>query len=201
MNKEQLLKNEKKYEALKSNSSYSSRVGYYDITRQYLRFAEIKHFIGNQSGSILDVGCGNAEFLQFLKATGFDGKYFGIDVCQRLIKEAKNRFPSCKFTQGDILKLKKIKYDYIVASGIFNFNYGQDIYLVKKLLLIMFSLAKRKVIFNGICKQKSKKDRESFFIDQWCLCKWIEKKLNCYIEIRSNIIDFNFTISMGRTRS
>lgn len=201
MNKKQLLKNEKKYEALKSNASYSSRVGYHDITRQYLRFAEIKTFIGNQSGSILDVGCGNAEFLQFLKGTGFDGKYFGIDVCQRLIKEARIRFPACEFTQSDVLKLKKKKYDYIVASGIFNFNYGQNINLIKKLLLKMFTLAKRKVIFNGICKQKSRKDRKSFFIDQWYLCKWIERKLNCYIEIRSNMIDFNFTISMGRTRT
>lgn len=201
MDKKLLNRNNAKYTGLKGKPTPSGRAGYDDITRQYLRFSEIKHFISNHSGSILDVGCGNAEFFQFLKATGFDGTYSGIDVNPGLLEEAKKRFPKCKFKQVDILELKREKFDYIIASGIFNYDYGQNLELIKKMLEKMFSLANRKIIFNGICSQGTRRDAGTFYIDQWELCRWIEKEFNCMVEVRSSFVKFNFTISMGRTRS
>jgi SAM-dependent methyltransferase len=201
MDKKLLNRNNAKYAGLKDKATPSGRAGYDDITRQYLRFSEIKHFISNLSGSILDVGCGNAEFFQFLKATGFDGTYSGIDVNPGLLEEAKKRFQECTFKQVDIMAIKKEKYDYVIASGIFNYDYGQNLELIKKMLLKMFSLAGRKVIFNGICSQGTRRDTGTFYIDQWDLCHWIEKEINCMVEVRCSFVKFNFTISMGRTRS
>jgi len=201
MDKKLLNRNNAKYAGLQNKTTPSGRAGYDDISRQYLRFSEIKHFISNHSGSILDVGCGNAEFFQFLKATGFDGAYHGIDVNSGLLKEAKKRFPECTFKQVDILSLNTRKLDYIVASGVFNYDYGQNLELIKKMLKKMFSLAKRKVIFNGICSQGTRRDVGTFYIDQWELCRWIEEEFKCMVEVRSKFVKFNFTISMSKTRS
>ena len=201
MEKKLLNRNNAIHTNLSDKDTPSGRVGFDDITRQYLRFSEIKSFIGNHSGSILDVGCGNAEFFQFLKATGFDGTYSGIDVNQRLLKEAKKRFPECKFKLIDVLQINREKFDYIIASAIFNYDYGQDIELIKKMLVKMFALANRKVIFNGVCCQGTRKDLGTFYIDQWELCRWIETKFDCLLEVRSSFVKFNFTISLGRTRS
>lgn len=200
--KENLLdSNNSLYASLQEMKTPSSRAGYNDITRQYLRFSEIKHLISNYSGSILDAGCGNAEFLQFLKSTGFDGKYTGIDVNPDLLKEAMTRFPRESFTLCDIMKLKGCEYDYVIASGIFNYDYGQDLDLVKNVLKKMFSLAKHKAIFNGLCREGTRKDQGAFYIDQWDLCRWIETELQCKIEARSSFITYNFTLSLSRTWS
>lgn len=201
MNKRQLIRINTIYEKLQSKHSFSERVAWDDTVRQYLRFSEIKSFIGDLSGSILDVGCGNAEFLQFLKGTGFEGSYSGIDVNQKLLEEAKKRFPKANFKKKDISNIKDCKYDYVVASGIFNFDYGQDIKLVKKKCAKMYSLARRKAIFNGICNQVTRRDKGFFYIDQWEICRWFEKELGCMVEIRSGFVKFNFTISMSRTIS
>jgi SAM-dependent methyltransferase len=201
MNKRQLIRINSFYEKLQTKDSFSERVAWDDTARQYLRFSEIKSFIGDLSGSILDVGCGNAEFLQFLKGTGFEGSYLGIDVNHKLLQEAKKRFPEANFKKKDIINIKNDKYDYVIASGIFNFDYGQDIKLVKNMCAKMFSLASRKAIFNGICSQVSRRDEGFFYIDQWEICRWFEKELGCMAEIRSGFVKFNFTISMSRTFS
>jgi ubiquinone/menaquinone biosynthesis C-methylase UbiE len=198
MNKEQLKINNQKYRNLQTKSNPSGRAGYDDITRQYLRFSEIKHFIGNLSGSVLDVGCGNAEFFKFLKMTGFEGHYTGIDVNKELLAEAKERFPDGKFLNMGILEMRNRKYDYVIASGIFNYDYGQDIVLIKKMLKKMYSVASRKVIFNGVCSQGTRRDKGTFYIDQWELCKWMEGEVGCLVEIRNCFVKFNFTLSMSR---
>ena len=198
MNKNQICKNNEKYKSLQNKKKPSERVGYDDINRQYLRFSEIKTFIGKQSGSILDVGCGNAEFYKFLKMTGFEGKYTGIDVNKSLLFEAKKRFPDGKFLKTDVLGFRGRKYDYVVASGIFNYDYGQNISLVNKMLEKMYSMARRKAIFNGICSQGTRRDKGTFYIDQWKISKWVEKKFGSMVEIRSGFLQFNFTISMSR---
>lgn len=201
MDKELLARNNAKYASLKDKKTPSARAGYDDITRQYLRFSEIKHFICNHSGSILDVGCGNAEFFQFLRATGFDGTYSGIDVNHDLLEEAKERFPDCNFQLTDILSMENERFDYVVASGIFNYDYGQNLDLIKKMIEKMYVLANRKAVFNGICSQRTRRDPGTFYIDQWELCRWIELELGGLLELRSDFVKFNFTISISRTRT
>ncbi len=50
---------------------------------------------------ILDLGCGNGRFSQYLENTC----YAGVDFSEELIKQARERFPNKHFQQGDALNL------------------------------------------------------------------------------------------------
>ncbi len=50
---------------------------------------------------VLDLGCGNGRFCEYLKETN----YRGIDFSENMIKEAKKRYPRNKFLIGNALSL------------------------------------------------------------------------------------------------
>ncbi len=52
---------------------------------------------------VLDLGCGNGRFYQFLKDK--DINYVGIDSSSRLIEKAKGRYPDVDFRVADALSL------------------------------------------------------------------------------------------------
>ncbi len=52
---------------------------------------------------ILDLGCGNGRYFEYLK--GKDVDYFGVDISERLINIAKSRYPKAIFQTADALNL------------------------------------------------------------------------------------------------
>jgi len=52
---------------------------------------------------VLDSGCGNGRFYEFLKNKKID--YSGVDVSEKLIKIAKERYPEAKFQTANALTL------------------------------------------------------------------------------------------------
>jgi len=56
-----------------------------------------------RGNKILDLGCGNGRFYQFLKDKDID--YIGIDSSLRLIEKAKERYPDVDFRAADALNL------------------------------------------------------------------------------------------------
>lgn len=52
---------------------------------------------------VLDLGCGNGRYLEFLKGKNVD--YFGVDSSEKLIEIAKSKYPEAKFQVGDALNL------------------------------------------------------------------------------------------------
>ena len=89
--------------------------------RQVLRF-KIFSEIGNLDGhSVLDIGCGFGDFYQYFKDQSIKIKYTGIDVCPSFIKVCRQRFPEASFFVKDFQNDSiRGKYDYIVASQVFN---------------------------------------------------------------------------------
>ena len=90
---------------------------------QYLRFEIINSFIKDEieNCSIVDAGCGFAEYLNYLKKSGLKAKsYIGIDLEQRMVNLSKERFPHEEFLQRDVLKDSLPKADYYVCSGSMN---------------------------------------------------------------------------------
>ena len=90
---------------------------------QYLRFEVLNSFIKEEikNSSIVDAGCGFAEYLNYLKKSGLKPKlYIGIDLEEEMVSLSKNRFPNTKFLVKDILKGELPIADYYVCSGAMN---------------------------------------------------------------------------------
>jgi SAM-dependent methyltransferase len=87
---------------------------------QYLRFEQLCRVIEPGKFSILDYGCGYGELINFLKAESrFNFNYTGYDISPQMIKAATGAFKNTAGTEF-VSALHDKKFDYTVASGIFN---------------------------------------------------------------------------------
>ena len=73
--------------------------------------------------SVLDLGCGNARFLQYLKNEGIPFKsYLGIDSEKSFITENKRKFPEGNFRTQDILDYENFQstppHDLVCVFGV-----------------------------------------------------------------------------------
>ncbi len=89
---------------------------------QNLRFKQFLKLIQERSFSLLDYGCSYGAFADYLTDQGLDVDYYGFDILESAIEEAR-RFhvgkPQRTFF-SDPLQLTIC--DYVVASGVFNYR-------------------------------------------------------------------------------
>ncbi|GAB4160045.1 MAG: hypothetical protein Fur003_3730 [Candidatus Dojkabacteria bacterium] len=98
---------------------------------------------------VLDIGCGNGRFNEFLMKSSLDFNYLGVDFSAELLEYAQNRYPEGHFVQKDLLELNTSdlgneKFDLVVAFGVFHHIAGFENRL--KLLQLM----KSSLIENGL---------------------------------------------------
>lgn len=70
---------------------------------------------------ILDIGCGNGRYYEFLHQNGINIDYLGVDNIEKFIKIAQENYPKAKFEQKDIFQeLEKIedRYDLVSIFGV-----------------------------------------------------------------------------------
>lgn len=112
-------------------------------SRQAIRFA-VHQQLGDLAGKkILDVGCGFADFYQYISAnvTG-NIDYTGIDIVPEFITENKKNHPQAQFFCDNIFDsdfLEKNQFDYIFCSQVFNnkFEFTDNVSFIKKVIEIL----------------------------------------------------------------
>jgi len=66
--------------------------------------------------SVLDVGCGTGDLFRYLKKTGKNVKYLGVDQSADMLKRAGKRNPEAHFVQGNIYQMDDIpKFDTVIS--------------------------------------------------------------------------------------
>lgn len=69
--------------------------------------------------SLLDVGCGWGGLLEYANAQGIRLRYTGIDLVEKMVAYARDRFPDADVEVGDVRDLKGGgRFDYVVANGV-----------------------------------------------------------------------------------
>lgn len=94
-----------------------------DQTSQTLRFDRLTRFLPpHQVSSLLDVGCGNGALATFLATRFPEVNVFGIDICPEMVAVclATHGEGTARVTTCDELLREGSRFDYIVASGVFN---------------------------------------------------------------------------------
>lgn len=167
--------------------------------RQYLRFAElIKNVdMNDPSKTILDIGSGTGELYKFLNFMGYRGIYLGVDINENLVKVSKERFPKAMFIQHNILEKSGTVFnaDYVLMSGLFNVDFGQDMEWIKQFIRAMVLNCKRFVSFNAISTHVNHKEESMFYIDPselFNFCLSLSKRVSIY----HHNIPYNFTVQI-----
>jgi tRNA (uracil-5-)-methyltransferase TRM9 len=86
---------------------YKTIASHFDSSRQYFwpGFTSLKNHLPADFKSlrVLDLGCGNGRFGEFLESQNLLQSYTGLDSDPSLIQEAKQRYPQLTFKHQDIL--------------------------------------------------------------------------------------------------
>ncbi|MCQ2529930.1 MAG: class I SAM-dependent methyltransferase [Lachnospiraceae bacterium] len=82
----------------------------------------------NEGKSILDVACGTGVMMEFYKERGYQD-VTGIDISDKMIEKAKEKFPEVTFICGDVEQVNfERKFDHIVVYNAFpHFPSGVDL--------------------------------------------------------------------------
>lgn len=196
-----------------SNNYYNQRSKQYPCTSkavfwddqqtQYLRFHEIvKHIDLDADSTILDVGCGNAELYKYLNFNGFKGQYKGYDINQELLSQASQMYPGIDVEEVDILGQNvEQRFDYVVVSGLFNLNYGQTMAWVEQMLVALYGLARKKVIFNAISSYVNFKQDEMFYINPTTLLDFVLRQLSSQVVLEHGILPYYYLIAIDKSKN
>lgn len=160
-----------------------------------------KHIPHDTNVSVLDIGCGNGGLLKHLNYSGFRGTYHGYDINTILIDSAKKIYPAYSkcFTVADILNDPiNETFDYVVLSGLFNSNYGQDYQWVCSFIEKMYSLTNKKVVFNAISTYTNFKEETMYYINPFEISDFIIKNLSNEIILEHGQLPYNFQIVINK---
>jgi len=193
---------------LKKLNSYRASLAKYGVSPRALkwktkeaalvRYRELFWDLDIEGKSILDVGCGFGDIINFLKSKTNNFSYFGIDLVPEFIEIARRNHPEANFVIGDFFSYKfERSFDIVVCCGALNSaleNLESRFEAIKK----MFSLASWALSFNmaGNHPQPlNKKGGRVYYVDSL-------EVLNFCFSLTSNLIfrhhyrEKDFTIVM-----
>lgn len=79
--------------------------GYRRYTNDRPRFRTCFKLVGRSFGSLLDAGCGEGHWLQYLSKRFPEAKYTGIEIAANRAAKARDRLPGVRILQGDIANI------------------------------------------------------------------------------------------------
>lgn len=115
---------------------------------QYKRFEIITACIQNdiQQSSLIDAGCGFAEYYHYLTLQKqIPKEYIGIDCEINMIKIAQERFSFLEFYVQNVLKDVLIEADYYICSGALNILSKEEFFIF---IQNAWTYSKKGFIFN-----------------------------------------------------
>lgn len=97
------------------------------MERRAVRFGVLQSLGDMHGASVLDVGCGLADFFAYLRENGITADYTGYDITPEFVTLARERFPEASFEVRDI-QTQGIprRFDYIISSQTFNNRFQHD---------------------------------------------------------------------------
>jgi len=114
--------------------------------RREIRFDVLTEIGICEGASVLDVGCGFADYYSYLIEKGINIHYTGIDIVPELIESASAAYPDLDLQVRDLQEnpFSESSFDYVICSQVFNFHLGErkNNELVKDMLGIMFRSAR-----------------------------------------------------------
>jgi SAM-dependent methyltransferase len=110
-------------------------LGWQSRTTQYRRFAVLAEVGALAQTRVLDVGCGLGDLYGYLQTQGIPVDYTGYDLLPEMVAHARQRFPEARFEVRDVLQdFGAERFDYILSSGTFNVNFGDNLRAVQQVL-------------------------------------------------------------------
>lgn len=142
------------------------KLGWESAEAQALRFAAFVDNADLEGKSILDVGCGLGNLLEYLTMKNISVKYTGVDILPRMIDCANGKRICGEFHCVDIFKDNPFgdkSFDAVYASGIFNLNLGNNHEFFLDALCRFSHIAREVIAFNLLDHRSPDKEDAYFY--------------------------------------
>lgn len=137
--------------------------------RRTIRF-DVLTKVGIVDGSsVLDVGCGFADYFDYANELGINIQYTGIDIVPELIQSAKNSKPEIDLEVRDLQEspYPPGSFDYVISSQVFNYRFSKqkNEQLVKEMLKLMYETARHGVAVDFLTSYVDFQQDELFYYE------------------------------------
>lgn len=183
------------YESLIAEHGHHPRSCDYGRPESQQTKFEVLSEISDYSGkSILDVGCGFADFIPFLEGKFKGISYHGVDITPSMAKAAAERHPDHRIECRDILSAPpKQQYDLVTSNGIFYLAGENARDFMHKMVTHMFSLATEAVAFNTLSTWADFMNDKEFYADPAETLEFC-KSLTPKVTLRHDYMNHDFTV-------
>ncbi len=189
------------YSALINQYGHDPRAcDYGRASSQLAKFEVISAGIRETSAlNLLDVGCGFADYADYLQANGQSNiSYYGLDLSQQMIDNARELHPALTFYRGDICELEfDVTFDYVTANGIFYLLGEAAEDYMQTLVARMFALSKKGLIFNSLSSLADTLEPGEFYADPSRVLAFCQT-LTRNVILRHDYLGHDFTVYMYR---
>jgi ubiquinone/menaquinone biosynthesis C-methylase UbiE len=196
---EQRLIIERYNERLTTLGETAQALGWRDSSQQNLRFRVLAE-IGDCSGcSVLDIGCGFGDLLDYLTAHGAkDVSFTGTDLNPALIEVARKRHPVATFlATTDLSQFADGSFDYVFLSGLFNFRIEDNIGFMRETVRQSFRIARRGVAFNLLGSYVDFQEPHLFYHREQDVFDFA-KSLTRFVTLRADYPLYEFTVYLHK---
>lgn len=127
-------------------------VGWISRKTQQARYNLLTPYFAQDTSSILDIGCGQGDFLTHLNTIGWSGYYTGIDLSNNMIEIAQATHPTAHWMNQSIEKIDvNITADWVVAFGTFSLRTDSGkLPKIRQHFTQLFQRAHKTAVFNGL---------------------------------------------------
>ena len=188
---------------LKQFGSTAKGVGWKNDEAQRVRFSQLFKLVTTKEAfSINDLGCGVADFVDFLNGEKANFVYRGYDMMPEMIQRAKN-----KFADNELVLLQTIANiaeispaDYTIASGIFNIRLitSDEIWLrhILDTITMMNSKSRLGFAFNilSIYSDSEFRKAELYYADPLYLFDYCKRTFTQNVAVLHDYGQYDFTI-------
>lgn len=187
---------------------YDTRVAHYghdpracdygQAISQIRKFAVLADVFPMTDNRILDIGCGFADYADFLKARFGSVAYTGIDISACMINKARQCHPDLDLRHANLLDISSTEmFDIVNANGIFYLLGGGAQVLMQDLIHRMFVLARKAVAFNSLSTWAPIQELDEFYADPLEVVKFCHQ-LTPWVTLRHDYMPHDFTVYLYR---
>jgi len=132
---------------------------------QAVKFSVLSEVTPLNGKTILDVGCGFADFARYLEARYPGVRYTGVDISEAMVNSARKLRPDLAIERLNILNEYPGHFDVVTANGIFYLLGADARSLSQQLVTRMYSLSRHAVAFNSLSSWAANPAEGEYYAD------------------------------------
>jgi SAM-dependent methyltransferase len=174
-----------------------------DVNTRYKVMLDLIRFDNSSDApvSLLDFGCGTAHLLDFIQKNSYQNiSYSGLDISQKFVNVAQEKYPENIFFCVDILEDAAAipNFDYMVMNGVFTekreLSFEEMWAYFTQLITVVYQKCNKGFAFNVMSKNVDWEREDLFHVSYDLLSDFLCKNLTRNHIIRNDYGLYEYTV-------